>query len=120
VREPAFGKPGEGGRAHVGVRAVLQVVDQVEQGDRVPVLAADLEDSLHRVVPAAQYLAVGRGQVRSAGRELVQHGLAVRQAVLKREPVDDADRFATLREALNGAIRTRLVTASPAGFRNTA
>jgi hypothetical protein len=28
------------------------------------------------------------------GQELLQHGLAIRQAVLKREPVDDVDRFA--------------------------
>jgi hypothetical protein len=54
----------------------------------------DLEDSLYRVAPAVQHLAVSRGQARPGGQELVQHGLAVRQAVLKREPVDDGDRFA--------------------------
>jgi hypothetical protein len=90
----AFGQSAEGGRSHVGVRAVLQVIDQVEQNDGVPVLTADLEDSLHRVAPAAHHLAVSRGQARPSGQELVQHGLAVRQTVLKREPVDDGDRFA--------------------------
>ena len=94
VHGPAFGQSAEGGRAHIRIRAVVQVIEKVQQDDRVPVLTADLEDPLHRVAPAAQHLAVSRGQVRSAGQEPVQHGLAVRQAVLKREPVDDANRFA--------------------------
>ena len=57
-------------------------------------LTVDLEDPLHRVAPAAQHLPISRSQIRPTGQELVQYGLAVRQAVLKREPVDDADRFA--------------------------
>ncbi len=94
MHESALGQPTESGRAHVGVHAVLQVIEQVQQDERVAVLMVDLEDPLHRVAPAAQHLPISRGQIRPAGQELVQHGLAVRQAVLKHEPVDDADRFA--------------------------
>jgi hypothetical protein len=84
----------ESGRAHVGVHAVLQVIEQVQQDERVPVVTADLEDPLHRVAPAAQHLPISRGQLRSAGQEPVQYGLAGGQAVLKRGPVDDGDRLA--------------------------
>jgi hypothetical protein len=93
VHEPALGQLAESVRAHVGVHAVLQVIEQVQQHNRFLVLAADLEDPLHRFMPAAQQLTVSRSQVRPTGQELVQHGLAARQAVLEREPVDDADRF---------------------------
>ncbi len=93
MHESVLGQRPESGRAHIGVRAVLQVIDEVQQDERVPVLAADLEDPFHRVAPAAQHLPVSRAQIRPAGQELVQHGLAVRQAVLKHEPVDGVDRF---------------------------
>src|SRR5262249_40944645 len=101
IHESAPGQPAESGRVHVGVRLVLQVIEQVQQDERVRVLTVDLENPLHRVVPAAQHLPIGRGQIRSASQELVQHGLAVRQAALKREPVDDANRF-TLAQLLPG------------------
>jgi hypothetical protein len=86
-----LGQRAESGRAHVGVRAILQVVNQVQQGERVVVPAADLEDPVHCVPPAAQHLPVSRAQIRPAGQELVQHRLAVRQAVQQREPVDGVD-----------------------------
>jgi hypothetical protein len=41
----------------------------------------------------AQHVPVSRAQIRPTGQELVQRGLAVRKAVLKREPVDGVDRF---------------------------
>jgi hypothetical protein len=41
--ESVFGQRAESGRGHVGVRAILQVVNQVQQYERVPFLAADLE-----------------------------------------------------------------------------
>ena len=96
IEEPAPGQPAEDSRAHVGVRAVLQVIKQVQQDDRGPVLAADLEKPLDRIMPAAQHIAVGRTQVRPAGQELIQDGLPVRQPVLEREPVDDPDRLAVV------------------------
>jgi hypothetical protein len=88
-----LGQRAESGRAHVGVRSVLQVINQVQQDERVAVPATDLEDPVHRVAPAAQHLPVSRAQIRPAGQELVQHRLAVRQAVQKREPVDGVDRL---------------------------
>ncbi len=94
VQESAPRQWAEGGRANIGVRAVFQVIDQVQQDDRFPVSAEDLEDPLHRVPPAEQHLPVRRGQVRPGGHEPVHHGLAVWQAVLQREPVDDPDRLA--------------------------
>jgi hypothetical protein len=88
-----LGQRAEGDRAHVGVRAVLQVINQVQQDERVTVPAPDLEDPVHWVAPPAQHLPVSRTQIRPAGQELVQHGLAVRQTVQKREPVDRVDRL---------------------------
>ena len=73
--------------------AVLQVIEQVQQGDRVPVLGADLEEPFHRIAPAEQHFPVRRGQVRPAGHEPVHHGIAARQPVLQREPVGDAYRL---------------------------
>jgi hypothetical protein len=90
---PPFGQRPERGPAHVGVRAELQVIEQVQQDDRLAVLAPDLEDPLHGVAPAEQYLPVRRIQVRSAGYKPVHHRHAVRQAVLQCEPVDGADRI---------------------------
>jgi len=92
-----LGQRAESGRARVGVRAVLPVIEQVQQDERVPVLAADLEDPLHRVAPAAQHLSVRLGEIGPAGEELVQYGPAVRQGVLKGEPVDGVDGFALVR-----------------------
>jgi hypothetical protein len=43
VHESVLGQRAESGRDHVGVRAILQVVNQVQQYERVPFLAADLE-----------------------------------------------------------------------------
>ena len=43
VHESVFGQRAESGRGHVGVRAILQVVNQFQQYERVPFLAADLE-----------------------------------------------------------------------------
>ena len=97
MHESAPGQRPERGPAHVGVRPVLQVIEQVQQDDRVAVLAPDLEDPLHRVAPAEQHLPVRRIQVRSAGHEPVHHRLAVRQAVLQGEPVDGADHIGLLR-----------------------
>jgi hypothetical protein len=57
-----------------------------------PVPAPDLENAFRQVAPAAQQLPVSRVQIWPAGQELVQHGLAVRWKVLKRQPVDDVDR----------------------------
>ena len=96
MHESAPGQRPERGPAHVGVCPVLKVIEQVQQDDRVAILAVDLEDSLHRVAPAEQHLPVRRLQVRPAGHEPVHHGLAVRQAVLQREPVDGADRVALI------------------------
>ena len=93
VHESVLGQRAENGRAHVGVRAVLQVINQVQQDERVAVPSADLEDPVHRVAPAAQHLPVSRAQIRPAGQELIQHRLAVRQAVQEREPVDGVDRL---------------------------
>ena len=103
--EPVLGQRAERGRARVGVRAVLQVIEQVQQDERVPVLAADLEDPLHRVAPAAQHLPVRRGEIGPTGEELVQYGLAVRQGVLKREPVDGVDGFAFVRYLVGAAFQ---------------
>lgn len=83
----------EGDRAHVGVRAVLLVINQIQQNERVAILTADLEDPVHRIAPATQHLLVSRAQIRPAGQELVQHGLAVRQTVQEHEPVDGIDRL---------------------------
>jgi hypothetical protein len=102
IDEPALGQPAEGARAHVGVRAVLQVIEQVQQDDRRPVLADDLEEPLGRIVPAPHHIAVGRAQVRSSGQKLAQHGLAVRQPVLEREPVDEAGRITLVQHLAGG------------------
>jgi hypothetical protein len=75
-------------RANIGIRSVLQVIDQIQQDERVPVLGSDLEDPLYQAVPATQHLPVGRIQSGLAGQEAVKHGVAVRQAMLKREPVN--------------------------------
>jgi len=93
VHESVLGQRPESDRTHVGVRPVLQIINKVQQDERVPVFAADLEDPFHRVAPAAQHLPVSHAQIRPAGQELFQHGLAVRQTVLKCEPVDGGDRF---------------------------
>ena len=68
VHESVLGQRAESGRAHVGVRAVLQVINEVQQDERVPILAADLEDPVHRVAPATQQIPVSRPQIRPAAR----------------------------------------------------
>ena len=96
MHESPLGQRPQCGPAHVGVRAVLQVIEQVQQDDRLAGFAPDLEDPLHRVAPAEQHLPVCRIQVRPAGHEPVHHRLAVWQAVLQCEPVDGADRIGLL------------------------
>ncbi|WP_251067097.1 hypothetical protein [Streptomyces sp. ISL-36] len=94
VKESPFGHSAEYRPPDIRVRAVLQVVDKVQQDDGIPVLALDLEDALDRVTPAEQHLPVGRGQVLPHGDEPVHHGRTVRQAVPQDELVGDPDRLA--------------------------
>ncbi|MCP9945448.1 hypothetical protein LUX12_12650 [Streptomyces somaliensis] len=93
MEESPLGHSAERRPPDIRVRAVLQVVEKVQQDDGIPVLAPDLEDALHRVTPAEQHLPVGRGQVLPAGDEAVHHGRTVRQPVPQDEVVGDADRF---------------------------
>lgn len=94
VEEASLGHSMERRPPDIRVRAVLQVVDQVQQDDGIPFLTLDLEDALHRVPPTEQHLPVDRGQVLPSSDEAVHHGRTVRQAVPQDEVVDDPDRLA--------------------------
>ncbi|MEV4559851.1 hypothetical protein AB0K51_23050 [Kitasatospora sp. NPDC049285] len=91
--EPSFEDSAKGGSPDIRVRAVLQVVDQVQQDDRTVVLPPDLEDPFHRVTPAEQQLPLDLGQVPPSCDEPVHHGRTVRQAVPQDAVVDDPDRL---------------------------
>lgn len=94
MEEVPLGHSAERRPPDIRVRAVLQVVDQVQQDDCILFLPLDLEDALDRVAPAEQHLPVDRGQVLPSGDEPVRHGRTVRQSVPQDEVVDDPDRLA--------------------------
>ena len=61
VHESAPRQLPQGTPAHVGVGAVFQVIDQVQQDDRVAVVAPDLEDPLHSELGYREVGRVGTG-----------------------------------------------------------
>ncbi|MFI1186729.1 hypothetical protein [Streptomyces californicus] len=73
----------------VRVRAVLEVVEQIQQDHGVPLPPPDLEDALDRVTPAEQHLPFGGGQVLPPGDEEAHHGRTVRQPIPQDEVVED-------------------------------
>ncbi|WP_240799058.1 hypothetical protein [Streptomyces sp. A0958] len=92
AEEASLRDPAESRASGVGVGAVLEVVQQVEQEQGVAVPAPYLEEPLHRVTPGQHHLPVGIGQGRSPGDETVGDRVAVRKAVLQQEVVDDVGR----------------------------
>ena len=74
--------------AEVGPRPVGELVEEVEQQHGIAVLARDLEQPFHDVLPAQQHVPFGGGQLRVIRDELLDHGGPRRQPVLQREMVD--------------------------------